>query len=233
MGWIILVFLLPSAAAGLFAQMNANKGSISGVVFDSGHDPIVNAAVTVTGNQTGMEWRSRTNEEGIYRLGPIDPGSYKLTIESGSLEAGVRNIVINVGSSLQVDITLTLNSTTEHVNLSSSFVTITDSTTTQVFPLEAIRDLPIDGRRFQDFATLAATVRSNAVTQNELSFLGQREVYGNVMVDGSDYNEPFLGGIRGGTQAQFTFTIPQSAVRSFKSSRAAIPPNTADPHRAF
>ncbi|MGA8597176.1 MAG: carboxypeptidase regulatory-like domain-containing protein [Bryobacteraceae bacterium] len=196
--------------------MNANKGSISGLVFDSIHDPIPNALVTVTGNQTGMEWRAHTDQQGIYRFGPIDAGSYRLTVEAGSFEAGIKNITIDVGSSVQVDITLAAGSAPEHVNLSASFVTITDSTTTQVFPLEAIRDLPIDGRRFQDFATLAPTVQSNAVTQNELSFLGQREVYGNIMIDGTDYNEPFLGGIRGGTQAQFTFTVPQSAIQEFQ-----------------
>ena len=93
---------------------------------------------------------------------------------------------------------------------------ITDATASQVFPLEVIRDLPIDGRRFQDFAVLAPTVQADAETRDQLSFLGQRGAYSNVMIDGADYNEPFLGGIRGGDRAIFAFTVPQSAIEEFQ-----------------
>jgi hypothetical protein len=50
-----------------------------------------------------------------------------------------------------------------------------------------------------------------------LSFVGQRGVNSNILVDGTDYNEPFLGGIRGGDRSGLAFTIPQSAVAEFQA----------------
>jgi hypothetical protein len=37
------------------------------------------------------------------------------------------------------------------------------------------------------------------------------------MVEGSDYNEPYLGGIRGGNRSGHAFTIPMSAIQEFQS----------------
>jgi len=47
-------------------------------------------------------------------------------------------------------------------------------------------------RRFQDFATLAPAVQALVETRGQLSFSDSAGSY-QLMVDGTDYNEPFLG----------------------------------------
>jgi hypothetical protein len=80
----------------------------------------------------------------------------------------------------------------------------------------AITNLPILGRRFQDFATLTPTVQVDP-QRGQLSFAGQRGVNSNVMLDGTDYNQPFFGGIRGGERSNLAFTVPQSAIQEFQT----------------
>ena len=84
----------------------------------------------------------------------------------------------------------------------------------------AIRDLPINGRRFQDFAELTPTAYAGSETRGQLSFVGQRGINSNVMIDGTDYNEPFIGGIRGGERSIVAFTVPQSAIQEFQTVTA-------------
>jgi hypothetical protein len=106
------------------------------------------------------------------------------------------------------------------VDLTASFLSVVDTHNNQILPRAAIRDLPINGRRFQEFATLTPTVLALPETRGQLSFVGQRGVNSNVMVDGLDYNDPYLGGIRGGERSLFAFTIPQSAVQEFQTVAA-------------
>ena len=212
-GWVIV----PLMAASLWGQSNANKGNISGLVRDTTGNPLPDATVVALNTGTGALREAHTNERGYYRFSSIDAGAYDFRVEALSVSVGLKNVVVNAGGWVEVDVKVALNKSTEKVGLETSTVSITDSIATHVFPVEVIRDLPIDGRRFQEFATLAPTVQANAATRNELSFLGQRGVYGNVIVDGTDYNEPFLGGIRGSERARFAFTIPQSAVQEFQT----------------
>jgi hypothetical protein len=138
-------------------------------------------------------------------------------VEAGPVGAIVRDIAVRVGASLTINVNVALQSAPESVEVTSSVLSVADADMTQVVPFEAIRDLPINGRRFQDFASLTPSVLVSAETLGQLSFVGQRGVHSNVLVDGTDYNEPFLGGIRGGDRSNWAFTIPQSAVQEFQT----------------
>src|SRR5262249_22760611 len=119
-----------------------------------------------------------------------------------------------------VDLALSVQATVETIEVSAALVSETEVNSSQIVNLQAIQDLPINGRRFQDFATLTPTVQANDVTRGQLSFAGQRGINSNVMIDGTDYNEPFFGGIRGGERSIFAFTVPQSSVSEFQSVAA-------------
>jgi hypothetical protein len=74
-----------------------------------------------------------------------------------------------------------------------------------------------NGRRFQDFAELTPTVQASSETRGQLSFVGQHGINSNVVIDGADYNEPFVGGIRGGERSIVAFSARRKArFRSFK-----------------
>ena len=53
-------------------------------------------------------------------------------------------------------------------------------------------------------------------SRQQISLAGQRGVNSNINVDGTDYNNPFFGGIRGGERSNFAFTIPQESIKEFQ-----------------
>jgi hypothetical protein len=211
-----LFWLIPLLSTPLLWGQ-ANKASLSGLVLDANGKPVSDAVVVAHNDETGTVRETRTNERGYYRFGSIDAGFYDFQVKAPSIEVGVKNVEAHAGGWVEVNVKIALNESSERVDTETSTVSVTDSLSTHVFPFEVIRDLPIDGRRFQDFATLAPTVQADDASLNELSFLGQRPVYANVMIDGADYNEAFQGGIRGGNRANFAFTVPQSAVQEFQT----------------
>jgi hypothetical protein len=215
--------LLFVAAAAVWAQSDANKGSLLGFVADSSGANMPQATITATNNSTGLERQAKTNDAGQYHFAALDPGSYQLRVEGPTFTAAVSGVEVTVGRASQVNITVAFQERPV-VDLSASFVTPTNTYNNQVLAQEAIRDLPINGRRFQEFATLTPTVLAIPETRGQLSFVGQRGVNSNVMVDGVDYNDPFLGGIRGGERSLFAFSIPQSAVREFQVVTAGYSP---------
>ena len=204
------------ASSILMAQVDANKGRIVGTVYDPNQAVIPGATVRLKNLDTSAERALTTDQEGRYQAVLLDPGTYELRASSsGFAESTVSGVVLNVGTALTVDVTLQLQATVTTVEVGEALVNVTTATSSAVVNSTAVTNLPINGRRFQDFALLTPTVLIEPQRQ-QLSFAGQRGINSNVMVDGADYNQPFFGGIRGGERSNFAFTVPQSAIQEFQ-----------------
>lgn len=192
------VLLLVICIGSLSAQTNAHKGRIIGVVLDPAGASVAEAQVTVVNNTTGVVRALRSNRAGEYQSSSVDPGSYTIRAETdGFARSSIEGILVSVGTTLRADITLRIEETRTEIDVAASLIDPSQSTSDNIVNGTAIRDLPINGRRFQDFALLTPTVQVDR-QRGQLSFVGQRGINSNVMVDGTDYNQPFFGGIRGG-----------------------------------
>jgi len=208
--------LLSGAAISLWAQASANKGEITGTVYDPKLAVVPEAKVTAKNVATGLQRETATNETGQYRLVLLDPGVYTVTVEKqGFATAVLEGVVVNVGSAVDLLLTLQVGTTTQSVTVSEAMMTIALPAPQATLNSVAIANLPINGRRFHDFATLTPTVQVDP-QRGQLSFAGQRGIYANVMLDGTDYNQPFFGGIRGGERSNSIITVPQSAIQEFQ-----------------
>jgi hypothetical protein len=216
-GPMLKLFTVGALCGSLAAQTNANKGSIEGFVYDSAGAAVPQASVQLVGPATGFELRTLTTGSGTYEFASLEPGNYDIKVESAGFGTSVERITVDVGATLRVNVRLTLTANAETVNVSSNALSLAESVPTDVMTNATIESLPIDGRRFQDFATLSPSVEALTETLGQLSFAGQRGIYSNVMLDGADYNEPLLGGIRGGDRSDYAFTIPQSAIDEFQA----------------
>ncbi|MDX2154611.1 MAG: carboxypeptidase regulatory-like domain-containing protein [Bryobacteraceae bacterium] len=200
----------------LFGQADANKGQIIGSVFDAKQAAVPGATVKVKNVRTGLTRELKTNEEGQYRAVQLDAGEYEIVAQSsGFAPATLQGITLNVGSSINIDITLQVQATTTTVEVADTLLSVALPAPASVVNSTAITNLPINGRRFQEFATLTPTVQVDPQRQ-QLSFAGQRGINANVMLDGADYNQPFFGGLRGGERSNFSFTVPQGAIQEFQ-----------------
>ncbi|MBI3679096.1 MAG: TonB-dependent receptor [Acidobacteria bacterium] len=208
--------LVAFAASSLFAQADANRGQMVGTVFDAKQAAVPGAKVKIRNLGTGFVRELVTGSSGQYRALQLDPGNYEVVVEAAGFAAYTASgVVVNVGSTVGLDIVLQVQAVTTTVEVAESLMNVALPAPSIVVNSNAITNLPINGRRFQDFATMTPTVQVEPARQ-QLSFAGQRGINANVMLDGADYNQPFFGGIRGGERSNFNFTVPQSAIQEFQ-----------------
>ena len=138
-------------------------------------------------------------------------------MELAGFASAKRRTQLTVGASATLNQALQLTGVAETVTVTaaSPLVETSSSIRTSTVGSEAIENLPINGRRFQDFVTLTPTVQVDT-SRGQLSFAGQRGINSNVNIDGADYNQPFFGGLRGGERSNNAFTVPQGAVQEFQ-----------------
>jgi hypothetical protein len=213
----LLVFLvvLCFSATLVLSQSQATSGQINGRVTDSSGAVLPGASVKISSAETGFTRAVLTNDEGLYVAPLLPPGNYELSAElTGFQTARATGIRVTVGSSIPVNLTMQVSGATESVIVTAKTpVEITSSASSTT--LTNLEDLPINGRRFQNFVTLTPTAQVDT-QRGQISLAGQRGINANISVDGADYNQPFFGGIRGGERSNSAFTIPQESIREFQ-----------------
>jgi hypothetical protein len=199
------------------AQSQATTGEINGRVVDAQGGVLPGTTVTAKSPDTGYERSVVTNESGLYTLPLLPPGGYELNLELTGFTTATRKVQLTVGATITVNQTLNVTGVAETVVVEARTPIVETSSTirTSTIGSEAIANLPINGRRFQDFVTLTPTVQVDT-QRGQLSFAGQRGINSNVSIDGADYNQPFFGGIRGGERSNNAFTIPQESIQEFQ-----------------
>src|SRR5579862_2076435 len=113
--WTLVIVCLVGAGAA-FAQVN--RGTITGIVTDQSGAVVPDVAITITNVGTGVANNVTSNSDGVYTVPLLDPAAYKLTaVKEGFKKYTQSNIVINVGSTIRVDFSLSLGSKTETVEV--------------------------------------------------------------------------------------------------------------------
>lgn len=210
---MVLVLLIGTSTAR--AQSQGSTGQITGSVRDNAGGAVPNATVKAVNPQTGFERTATTSSDGLYRFVLLPPGSYNVTAEaSGFTATTLNNITVAVGQTVDANITLGVGGVREEVTVTAEQLQTTVSQPDALINEAAISNLPINGRRFQDFVTLTPTAQVDP-QRGQISLSGQRGINGNVNIDGMDYNQPFFGGIRGGERSNNAFTIPQESIKEF------------------
>src|SRR5262245_59350197 len=152
---MIALLVLMASAVPVFAQSDANKGQIVGTVYDPQRGVVPNAQIRITNNATGAVREITAGAEGQFRAVQLDAGAYSVSVDApGFAQATYQNVVVNVGSAVSLEVTLQLGTATQEVNVSDTLLPIDLPNPTTTINLESIENLPINGRRFQDFATL-------------------------------------------------------------------------------
>jgi len=211
------VVLLTLSISGLtMAQSEATTGRITGTVKDSQGAAVPNASVTVSNPSDGFSQSLTTNENGEFTAVQLKPGDYTVEVTApGFGKSTQTGYHVEVGSALNANIALGVGAVNEEVLVTAASVDISQSQTTTNINDKSISQLPINGRRFQDFVLATPTAQIDP-SRGQISLVGQRGINGNVQIDGGDYNNPFFGGLRGGERSNQAFTIPQGAVREFQ-----------------
>ncbi|HEY1403457.1 MAG TPA: carboxypeptidase regulatory-like domain-containing protein, partial [Pyrinomonadaceae bacterium] len=211
-----MIFCFALGAGTASAQSESSAGQIAGAITDSTGAAVANATVTVVNKETGLTRTASASEDGLYTIPLLPPGTYTVSAQAGNFaETKLENVVVNVGRVADGNITLGVGGVQESVTVSAEAIQVTRNESDAVVNETAITNLPINGRRFQDFITLTPTAQVDP-QRGQISLSGQKGINSNINVDGVDYNQPFFGGIRGGERSNLAFTIPQEAIKEFQ-----------------
>jgi outer membrane receptor for ferrienterochelin and colicin len=207
------IFCLLLGITQVFAQ--AGNGGITGVITDSNGAVIPNATVKLVSLDKGTELTTTASDDGIYTFTLLAPGRYSVSASGASFAEQKLEVEVQVGRTTDANFTLGATSVAEQVTVTAEGVQTTQSNSDAVLSETAIQNLPINGRRFQDFVTLTPSAQVEG-SRGQISLSGQRGINGNVNVDGVDFNQPFFGGIRGGERSNQAFVIPQESIKEFQ-----------------
>src|SRR5580658_2042157 len=85
------------------------SGKITGVVMDPAGNLIPGSSVTLTNKSTGVKRASPADSQGVFAFPVVPVGTYDLIVTIDKFQPYKKsNIAIDVGSALQLDITLEL-----------------------------------------------------------------------------------------------------------------------------
>ena len=175
------------------------------------------ATVTVRSVETGLTRATKTNGSGEYRVTDLEPGTYIATFTADGFETYQANsITVTVGSLTTVSPLLKIGSVTEKVEVTDEapLMHTQDDAISTTIDQNAIDNLPINGRRWSNFALLTPGVVSNGDGFGLLSFRGISVLLNNSTVDGADNNQAYFSEERGRTRA--SYSVSQAAVQEFQ-----------------
>jgi hypothetical protein len=183
------------SVSSLFGQ--AATASISGRVTDPSGAGVPDAPVTVRNTGTSASQTVNTDSQGRYTVPDLAIGNYDLEATKAGFQTSVRSgVVLTVGSAPVIDFQLTVGQTNQTVNVSAevSQVETTNAAVSSLVNQTQMRELPLNGRDFEQLILLAPGVLSypsggsSALTSvaNAYSISGTRpEGYSNTL-DGED-----------------------------------------------
>ncbi|TAE26489.1 MAG: carboxypeptidase regulatory-like domain-containing protein [Cytophagales bacterium] len=205
---VLLLFL-----AGEIAQAQS-IATISGLVRDEKGDALPGATVQIRNESTGFSTGVTTNAEGRYVINQLPLGGpYTITAQYvGFGQQRRTGYTLRIGERLQVDYALS----DKTQDLSEVVVRAQDDNISRVSPIGAatrlgvqeVRNMPTNGRSFQDLANLSPLVGGNL--GSPFSIGGTRESSTAITLDGA--NQRFM--MNGGLISQYT--VSMEAIREYE-----------------
>src|SRR6185369_7768783 len=104
---------------GAFAQ--TDRGTITGTISDPASAVIPGAQIQARNVETGAVYNTVSFSTGNYSLAQLPAGSYEMTVAVQGFKTFVRqNLAVQVASTLRIDVSLAVGTTSESVTVSDA-----------------------------------------------------------------------------------------------------------------
>src|SRR5262249_16595778 len=180
-------------------------------------------SLTLTNTSTGLVRNVVTSSAGQFNMPVLPPGEYKLRVEQPGFAAlEQEGIIVTVGSTITLRLEMRTGGIGEIVNVIAEMpVDTTKTTETTLIDRTQINDLPINGRRADQFALLAPGVTRDG-RFGLLSYRGQSGVFNNFTIEGNDDNQAYFSEARGRTR--IASNISANAIQEFQVTQSNFLP---------
>ena len=223
------VWLEPSAHG---QAISVNGGSIQGTITDQSGAIIPNAQIIISSAETGFNHTLHTDASGLYTIGPLNPGTYVLTVTASGFQRLQVTTVVRVGTATSGNFKMTVGTTTQTVEVTAGAVQInTDqSSVSGVISQAQFQTLPVNGRNLLDFAQLQPGVQLQAGGSSDggfdptkagysaVSFSGISGRTTRILLDGQDVTDETVG--------TTVYNISQGSVGELQVNRSTADPST-------
>jgi hypothetical protein len=217
----ILVILFAAVTIS-YGQVSQNGGSIQGSITDPSGATVPDATVTVLSVDTGTSKAVTTDKAGFYSVGPLNPGSYSVTVAASGFEKLSVTTVVRIGTTTPGSFKLTLGSSAETVEVNAGALQVNTEQigVAGVINREQIDSLPVNGRNILDYAQLEPGVVLQAgqtfdPTKAGYSAISTSGVGGRttrILLDGQDITDETVG--------TTIFNVPSGAIQEFQLNRS-------------
>ncbi|HEY0428973.1 MAG TPA: carboxypeptidase regulatory-like domain-containing protein [Pyrinomonadaceae bacterium] len=212
----IAICCLLLSVGQIFAQSTVT-GGINGTVTDPAGAVVPNATITVTNLGTNNVVTVTSNNDGGFRVTNLQPGTYSVAVLATGFSAfKLEKVTVEVGQSTSLDAALSVgpvDPTQVEVTADAPVINTNDNANAQNINQTSINELPINGRRWSNFALLTPGTVPDG-TFGLISFRGISGLLNNSTIDGGDNNQAFFSEERGRTR--INYVISQSAIREFQ-----------------
>src|SRR5579872_889507 len=191
-GFVPFLVCITLNTFSLFAQ--SPNGNINGLVSDPSSAAVVGAEVVAVNDVTGVQYTTKTNNEGIYVLPNLPPGPYRVQVSKIGFKTLIKpDISLNVQDSLSINFALLVGAFHEIITVQGGapLVDTESATVSTVVDRQFAENLPMNGRSFQTLIELTPGVVptvSNSGDSGQFSVNGQRAASNYWMVDGVSAN---------------------------------------------
>ena len=225
--WLIQlrrVFAL-SLAGVVICVAQVGTASIRGLVTDPSGSAVAGAQITFRNVQTGTATDMSTDSDGRYVAQSLPIGLYQMRVRQQGFKTEDRNnIILQVGDQKEMNVSLTIGDVSQQVevNASEAQVETNNATVSGLIDQTQMRDLPLNGRNFEQLIMLAPGVQrvtngdhsSFFGNADEYSFAGVRPVGQALEIDGQNV-EDFWD--RGGGSAVTGTSLGVDSIAEFQT----------------
>ena len=230
---IFAFILLITAAVFAHGQaISVNSGSIQGTITDPTGAVISNATITVTNTGTGSVNTLHSDNAGLYAIGPLPPGNYKVDVVATGFQKLQVTTVVRTGTVTNGNYKLLIGQSSETVEVTEGAVQVnTDQVgVSAVITAQQIDQLPSNGRNFLGFAQLQPGVQMQngdysaggfdptKAGYSALSFGGTSGRTTRIVLDGQDITDENVG--------TTIFNVAAGSVGEMQVNRSVADPST-------
>jgi len=193
-------FVLVFACLARLAICRADEmAAVTGLVTDPNGRSVPGVTILITNLSTDVASKTVTNNDGIYRVPSLQPGIYRITIAKDGFKSIVKSgVELHIQDVASINFELQIGSVNETVTVEAgaSMINTTDGSVSTVVDQTYVKNMPLNGRSFQDLILLTPGVVTqspqngfNGVGQTgEFSVNGQRTESNYYTVDGVGAN---------------------------------------------
>ena len=229
--WCHTAIFLLIAFLTTYGHSQATSGIINGTLTEQSGNVIAQCPVTLTNLGTADTRTATTNDSGFYQFNNLPPGSYKITGHKEGFKQLTRQpIDLQVDSTLQINLTLNVGSTTEQVVVSASTPLIQAETSSlgAVVDQRETNEIPLNGRNPMNLVALVPSVVPQGQAQQNPNGTNPF-AWGNYQIGGGFANQSvtYLDGAPVNTEyINLTSLVPtQDSLQEFKVETNNLTPD--------